>query len=381
MAQDKKLSEGRLLYDPLFENAPDTVIRDTPGKGFFGKAVVKKAIFVMFLLVFVGSSVAMSFNSLAKEKYDYELIDGGYMLSEFVPEETDLILDIDCVFNEDETVDSSKVVTSVREYALCCNEYTQFIFIGKDVEKIENTSFYYCTALKAVIVDEGNTRFESRNGVLYRKENGKLTEIMLYPMKNSVYRTALSLGIKAPESPAQAADFIDAAASLELECKEYLEAFESNDGSDESLNGKSVEQFKNIGTAYSIESGVTRIGEMCFSQCEDLRSIVLPDSVKEIGSMAFFKCKYLEGFSIPQGVEIIGSDAFSYCENVKYIFVPGTVTSIGHHAFYECKAADKVYMECAADNMPQTGEDWLPKYRKGILRDVAVENGAKRRGS
>ena len=26
--------DGRLLYDPLFETPPDTVIRDTPGRGF-----------------------------------------------------------------------------------------------------------------------------------------------------------------------------------------------------------------------------------------------------------------------------------------------------------------------------------------------------------
>lgn len=379
MAQGNRLSEGRLLYDPLFENAPDTVIRDTPGKGFFGKAIVKKAIFVLLLMVFVGASVVMSFNSLAKEKYDFELTDGGYMLSEFVPEESDTVLDISCVFADTGAADRSKPVTSVREYALCCNEYTQFIFIGKDVAQIENTSFYYCTALKAVIVDKENPCFESRDGVLYRKENGSLTEIMLYPMQNSIYRTALSLGMKAPDTAAQAQALIEEIASLELECREYLEAFKSNDGSAEAMSGKGLEQFKKVGTRYEIAPGVTRIGELCFSQCEDLRSVVLPDSVKEIGSMAFFKCKYLEGFSIPHGAVSIGSDAFSYCERVEYIFVPETVRSIGHHAFFECKGADRVYMECAEDNMPRVGEDWLPKYRKGILRDVPVENNAIRR--
>ena len=31
-------ADGVLLYDPLFETPPDTVIRDTPGRGFWGKA-------------------------------------------------------------------------------------------------------------------------------------------------------------------------------------------------------------------------------------------------------------------------------------------------------------------------------------------------------
>ena len=35
MNDDERKADGLLLYDPLFETPPDTVIRDTPGKGFF----------------------------------------------------------------------------------------------------------------------------------------------------------------------------------------------------------------------------------------------------------------------------------------------------------------------------------------------------------
>lgn len=42
MDENKKITEGVLLYDPLFEHKPDTVIHDDPKKGFWGKAIVKK---------------------------------------------------------------------------------------------------------------------------------------------------------------------------------------------------------------------------------------------------------------------------------------------------------------------------------------------------
>lgn len=42
MDENKKITEGVLLYDPLFEHKSDTVIRDDPKKGFWGKAIVKK---------------------------------------------------------------------------------------------------------------------------------------------------------------------------------------------------------------------------------------------------------------------------------------------------------------------------------------------------
>ena len=50
MDENKKITEGVLLYDPLFEHKPDTVIRDDPKKGFWGKAIVKKYCSSLFWL-------------------------------------------------------------------------------------------------------------------------------------------------------------------------------------------------------------------------------------------------------------------------------------------------------------------------------------------
>ena len=382
MDENKKITEGVLLYDPLFEHKPDTVIRDDPKKGFWGKAIVKKMLFIIVLASFVGVSVYLSFHSVSKEKYTYEEAGSGYMLSEFVSGKNDFVLNIDYVYGKDDRPDASKTVNSVREYALCCNEYTEYIFIGKDVENIENTSFYYCTALRAVIVDKENPCYESVEGVLYKKENGKLTEIVLYPTKNSEYRTALSLGAKEPENAAEAMAFRENIASLENAADEYIEAYKKDKASAQTLlKDDEVRAFVEVGLKYEIAEGVGKVGEMSFAECENIRHISIPESVTDIGSMAFFKCKNLEEIYIPDKVESIGSDGFSYCENADYIFIPSSVKNIGHHAFFGCNAAKEVYMECSEDNMPQVGEDWLPQYRKGVLRDVETVNDSRRRES
>lgn len=118
----------------------------------------------------------------------------------------------------------------------------------KHLDGVWKRNYAACAALRAVIIDKENPCYESVEGVLYKKENVKLTEIVLYPTKNSEYRTALSLGAREPENAAE---------------------------------------------------------------------------------------------------------AMAFREN----------------------------MECSEDNMPQVGEDWLPQYRKGVLRDVETVNDSKRRES
>ena len=374
MANTEKYEGKTLLYDPLFETPPDTVIRDTPGKGFFGKAVVKKTLFIVVLALFVGVSVWMSFHSLQKDKYDFDETEGGWQLSEFIADKYDKTLEIRCVITPEGEKQPDKTVTSVREYALCCNETTEYIFIGKDVKEIANTSFFSCTALRAVIVEEDNPFFAASEGVLYRCENGTPVEVLLYPQKNYLYRAALALGATTPASP-EDADELD----------EWLDLLERKREGEYSSSEMTLtdEEAAALEAAlhYEILPGVTKIGELAFAQCDDLLSASLPDSVKEIGSMAFFKCYHLEAIDLPDGVTTIGSDGFSYCEEVEDIFIPASVTSIGHHAFFGCDSAEAVRMACDEDHKPETGENWLPQYRKGVLRNRPVLYNEKRTGA
>ena len=375
-------ADGVLLYDPLFETPPDTVIRDTPGRGFWGKAPVKKAVFVLAMLLFVGSSIVLSFRSLTKDRFRYEETEGGVMLSEFNADKTDAVLEIGPVFDKEGEPVPGQTVTAVRRFAVCGNEYTSVILIGKDVREMPDTAFYNCTSLQAVIVDPANTCFRSVEGVLYRQEDGRLTELMLYPARNYLYRAMLAMGETEPADAESAKVFISRVDALEDKSGDWLSAQREEYPAQGDFGLTEKERAGLFaGLRYEILPDVTRVGEMSFAECDTLFEVTIPEGVTEVASMAFFKCGELRSLDLPESLTIIGSDGFSYCEKVPDLFIPAGVKEIGHHAFFGCEGAENVRMACAEGNAPALGQDWLPKKRKLFLHDVPVVYGEERQGS
>lgn len=121
------------------------------------------------------------------------------------------------------------------------------------------------------------------------------------------------------------------------------------------------------------------IGENAFYQYKEMRSITLPQSLREIQGGAFYRCYSLEKITIPKNVETIESEAFFRCSaltditveegNPRYCDVngvlfnkdktvlhnypegktdkrytlPDSVTEIGASAFgYQCAALEEI---------------------------------------
>ncbi len=352
-----------LLYDPIFANKPPEGWADSKKGGFFGKASTKKTIFVLFLVISIAFSLLLSFHSLSKKKYSYDTVDAGLRLSEFNGTDKDTILSVDYFVGEDGSKDRTKPIRSVRSYAITCNETIDFIFIGKEVTELEENCFYYCTDLKAVFVDPENPQYASVDGVLYSKD---MTRILLCPIKNSEYRTALALGVAAPADE-------DACAEFTEKTKDFFPS------DDEDMSETVKNALAKSGALYEIPATVKDVGDFCFSYCDRLTEIGIPDGVKTIGDMAFFKCKALASISLPDGLESIGSDALSYCEALSYIYVPASVKTIGHHAFFGCMGVDAVYLGAPDKDSVQTGESWLPKQSTRSLKTVDAVYGAERK--
>ena len=66
----------------------------------------------------------------------------------------------------------------------------------------------------------------------------------------------------------------------------------------------------------TIKGVITKIGEGAFSYCQALKSISLPEGLIEIGDNAFDVCSVLEPMTIPSTVEKIGIDAFRSCAKI-----------------------------------------------------------------
>lgn len=81
---------------------------------------------------------------------------------------------------------------------------------------------------------------------------------------------------------------------------------------------------------------VTIISENCFADCDQLTTIILPESVTVIGDKAFAGCDSLRGIYFPEGVLSIGANALAQCPVLEAVYFPGTIVEIGEGCLDDC---------------------------------------------
>ena len=367
-------------------------------------SIPKKVAFIVFLCLFVGVSVFLSFNTIVRPTYEFEEltdvagtdVDGwsfiGFNGNQFTEE-----VIIDYVRDKNgENPDETKPVVAVDEFTFVSDEYVEYIYIGESVEYIDERAFVYCKQLRSVYVDENNPNYCDVNGVLYTKD---MKKILLYPISYCTeivysdiekYGEVKNIGLDIKETINASGEGLDA---LYLDFKNKASDDISRPLFDEMLergvmapyigtyyiikektdNTLTVEKAWSCDEVYSIPEGVERIGDNCFYKCDRLQRIDIPSTVKEIGEMAFFKCYGISLVKLPEGLASIGCDAFSYCQNMRYaMFIPASVEEIGHHCFYECHGIEKFYLEDASEETIKLGGSWQPKSGNSFKPEPAI---------
>ena len=357
---------------------------------------LKKAVFVLVIIVAVSLSMYFSVMALQNDTFEYNETETGIEFSKFSNTGYLFELDIDYVCdieyipgnNDPKTnfkvvKDTEKTITSVREFTLNCDDKIKTINIGPNVEFVDTKAFYSCWALQNIEVDENNPNYCDVDGVLYNKDK---TEILCYPCNHDEYLRQ-KYGYE-----------------KELYKDEVTPEYE-----------------KDIQT-YVVPSSVEKIDEMCFNYA-NLRVIYLPEGLKTIETLSIFKLHERKNEwettpsltdiysykadgvsdthftnqktlgevykSLPEGLEYIGSDAFSYNQAMSYVYIPDSVKYIGHHAFW-----DTVYKEdgnlCGVTEINvavneetfeniEKGDDWKPKYDYLLFKkSIDVKYEAKR---
>lgn len=94
-------------------------------------------------------------------------------------------------------------------------------------------------------------------------------------------------------------------------------------------------------TSITIPNSVTSIDTGAFSSCDNLKKVVIPDSVTEIGSSVFEFCKNLTDVTLSKSVTKISDYMFADCDSltnemIHNIIIHSNITSIGSYAFYLC---------------------------------------------
>ena len=115
---------------------------------------------------------------------------------------------------------------------------------------------------------------------------------------------------------------------------------------------------------------VTKIGNQAFLNRRNLRSIVIPDTVREIGNEAFCGCQVLKTVEIPEGVLSIGNAAFMECSFLNDIVLPESVNYIGDLVFSSCKNLHSVTLPSRVEHFGSAVFEWCQS-----LKSVKLPEG------
>lgn len=95
-------------------------------------------------------------------------------------------------------------------------------------------------------------------------------------------------------------------------------------------------------------SNLKVIFDTAFNGCNNLKAIILPDTVKKIGASAFSECYNAETLYLGTSLEYIGMNAFERARTIKELTIPEKVTYIGARAFANCYAIEKITFNALA---------------------------------
>ena len=282
-------------------------------------------------------------------------------------------------------------VKSIGKYAFYGCTNLQDITIPAAVTTIGECAFTSCPSMESMVVENGNTVFDSRdncNAIIQTASDELISGCKNSVIPGSVttigsrafYRSALT-SVNIPESVTTIDPdaFRECAALTTVSMGKHVTKI----GTNAFFSCKAL-------TDITLPTTLTSIGYCAFYQCNKLNSIAIPGSVKTIGDKAFYGCSGLTSLSINNGVETIGSwtfancsgltslvipasvkmidlYAFYHCSGLTSVVIPASVTSIGDDAFYNCTSL--ATLTCLAQT-PPTISSWTfnPEYRTATLR-------------
>lgn len=112
---------------------------------------------------------------------------------------------------------------------------------------------------------------------------------------------------------------------------------------------------------------VREIGSSAFANCKNLKSVVLPNSIRYINIRAFYNCVLLEEVRLGSNVKSIGHSAFSGCEKLKKITIPAKTEKIGDYVFSGCDNLETITVKSGNKIYSGTGKCLTEKKTKTLL--------------
>ena len=275
-----------------------------------------------------------------------------------------------------------------------------FVTIPKSVTTIEENAFVGCNKLTSFMVETTNTKYCSKEDVLFSKDKKKLIQ---YPAgnKNTSYlipdgtthvgnyafnqckdltsiiipKTVTNIGWNAFQScsglttltcravnPPHCDDdcFDDVTRTIPVYVpKESLDAYKADEGWSYFTNIKPITCNASSGTcgangdnltwSLSCDGVLTISGEGDMKQWThvttshyapwrsyEVESIVIEEGVTSIGMFAFWNCYHVQEITLPNSLKLIGASAFFGCTGLESVTFGSGIAAIGEYAFDGC---------------------------------------------
>ena len=218
-------------------------------------------------------------------------------------------------------------VTSIEEYAFCGCDNLNSITIGDNVTTIGDYAFYYCSALTSI----------AWNAI-------KCTDFSYSPFDSNSPITSFIFGEKVEHIPAYLCSQMDSLISITIPNSV------TNIGSNAFYYCSALTKTNYTGDVAGwcdIKFGNSSSNPMYYSHNfyindQEIKDLVIPNTVDTIHDYAFYECSSLTTVTIPNSVTSIGNNAFSYCSSITSVTIPNSVTSIGNNAFYNCSSLTSI---------------------------------------
>ena len=214
------------------------------------------------------------------------------------------------------SIDIPNTITSIGGMAFAyCSNATGTLTIHNTITYIGSNPFKGCSGIEQIVVESGNTVYDSRNNCNAIIKTS--TNTLISGCKNSVIpNTVTSIG-------------------------ESAFAYLSNL------------------TSVSIPNSATSIGGFAFDNCVNLTSIIIPNSVTTIGAFVFQSCWHLNSVIIGNSTTYIGNYAFHNCYNLTMMTVLSeTPPSLGYDSFSTVPKTIPVYVPIGTTEAYQTAYGW-----------------------
>ena len=268
-------------------------------------------------------------------------------------------------------VDIGPSVTVIGSQAFYgCTDLTS-ITIPRSVNIIEPGAFNHCPGLSEIMVESGNSYYDSRdncNAIIKTAANTLIAGCQNTVIPNTV--TGLSGDAFKGCNTLRCIDIPHSVISISGNPFEGCGLLESitvaadNPVYDSRVNCNSIIETGNnkliTGCQNTIiPSTVTSIGDRAFYSCSELKSIEIPNSVISIGKYAFAECKGLTHAIIPNSVETptqySGAGWFMGCTYLSHVTIGSSITRMGI-IFHNCPNITSV--TCLAGVPPITEDTW-----------------------